>query len=426
MKTKLILFCLFIAISSTGVIAQVQFEDKIQSEAVDYVTAFKDTLNSLSNKSDNSFFKMHCNSMISIIGSKELSYQDKIFIENTYNAFNSDFDPANSKILTTYLNRERPFILSWISPTDGAVSFSWLTPPKDWDPENDYPLYIQLHGFWDVAGDPIQYMTYPFLNNPSYSFAFEDGYLLSPWGRGNLWYQGISEIDIWECMAALEEIVQINPYRKYLSGHSMGGYGAWSIASTSQSVWAALGIHAGALWYNNADLVNATVAENLKDLPTYFVCGTQDGLLSINQAAYGLLENAGNQDIEFVTFEGGHEYLESNVEDMYLWLSYFINDDLETDLDKPKEIWQMENEVRNFPNPVTTTTQILYNVAMNSQVNIGIYDIFGRKIESVVNEVKSQGSYEFSFDASGLNAGIYIIRMKTGSTYSESKMVVVK
>ena len=243
------------------------------------------------------FLRLHCTSIVSVIDSKSsFTTQDSTFLENTYNAFNNQSDPSNAKELSTYIKRQRPFILSWVSPTDGAVSFSWLNPPKNWNPENEYPLYIQLHGLWSVASNSIEYMTYPFLGGASNDSSFEDGYLLSPWGRGNLWYQGISETDIWECMDALENIVQVDPARKYLSGHSMGGYGAWSIASKSPGTWAALGIHAGALWYNNANLVTAGVAEVLKDVPTYFVCGTNDDLLEINQTAYNLLEDAGNPE----------------------------------------------------------------------------------------------------------------------------------
>jgi hypothetical protein len=46
------------------------------------------------------------------------------------------------------------------------------------------------------------------------------------------------------------------------------------------------------------------------DLPTYFVTGTQNGLLSVNQQAYSLLTAVSNQNTIFVTFDGGHEHLD--------------------------------------------------------------------------------------------------------------------
>jgi predicted esterase len=146
--------------------------------------------------------------------------------------------------------------------------------------------------------------------------------LVSPWGRGNLWYRGIAETDIWEGMAAVKALVRVNESRQYLCGHSMGGYGAWHIALRSAGTWAALGIHAGALQYDTSEL-DASAASALRDLPTYFVVGTRDGLLNANRAAYTLLQSLGNPNLAFVTFSGAHDYRQTDVEAMYLWLREF-------------------------------------------------------------------------------------------------------
>jgi pimeloyl-ACP methyl ester carboxylesterase len=125
-----------------------------------------------------------------------------------------------------------------------------------------------------VAQDRLPYLAYPF-SHPGTSFAFEDGYLLSPWGRGNQWYRGIAETDIWEGLNTVKSLLRVDENRQYLCGQSMGGYGAWHIAHRSANVWAALGVHAGALWYDQQE-VTSTVASELRDLPTYFVVGTSD------------------------------------------------------------------------------------------------------------------------------------------------------
>jgi predicted esterase len=69
--------------------------------------------------------------------------------------------------------------------------------------------------------------------------------------------------------------------------------------------------------------VDATVATELRDVPTYFVVGTTDTLLAVNQTAYGLLQAAGNPELAFVTFPGGHDYRSMDVEQMYLWMRQF-------------------------------------------------------------------------------------------------------
>jgi hypothetical protein len=334
----------------------------------DCTTAFKDTLHAVSDRNENVFFKMHCQSMIDVINAKSsFTATDLDFIKNTYFAFNNLADNANAKQLSTYLERKRPFIISWISSTDGQVSFSWLTPPANWDPDKIYPLYVQLHGNWSVASNTIEYMTYPYLNPASASFAFEDGYLLSPWARGNMWYMGISETDIWECIAKLEEHVSINPTRKYLCGHSMGGYGAWHIAHNSSNTWAAVGLHAAAIWYDMSE-VSTYTAQEMKNVPVYFVCGNADSNLSTNQTLLNLLNSAGNQNLSFVTFSGGHDYRQVDVENMYLWMHNFVNDDYTSSTEVKANVNPLK--LSAFPNPFSTKTLIKYSLTITSKVKL--------------------------------------------------------
>jgi hypothetical protein len=421
LKTTLCLLLLVLVIKNTGC---QQYDLNKSVTSIDYVEIFKDTLASLSEKSENDFFRMHCNSILAVINSKStLNKADSTFLANTYNAFINESDTSNAERMSTYLQRRRPLIISWVSPADGTVSFSWLTLPKDWNPENTYPLYVNLHGLWSVAGNSIEYMTYPYLQGPSNSASFEDGYLLSPWGRGNLWYQGIAQTDIWECMAALENVAHIDQDRKYLSGHSMGGFGAWSIASQSPETWAALGIMAGALSYS--PIINKNSAARLKYLPTYFVCGTSDGLLSINQTAYHYLQAAGNEHLQFVTFNGGHDYLEENVLNMYLWMKQFVREDLPTGVIPTGATTQSVPGISCNPNPVSSISNIVYSGKDNLPADIGVYDLEGRLIEKVAKGVQVNGEHTIRYDASGLKPGMYLLRMKSGNLTDETKMVIV-
>jgi predicted esterase len=238
-------------------------------------------------------------------------------------------------------------------------------------------VYVELHGLWDVASEAFRYMSYPYTNSATYNIAFEDGFHLSPWGRGNLWYQGNSKKDIWECIAALDEIAETDSSRKYLCGHSMGGYGAMSIAGNSPDTWAAVGIYAGALLYNPSALSPAVI-NALKDVPVYFVCGTQDHLFSINEEAYSLLEEAGNENIYFTSFNGGHIYRQGDVDAMYMWMRNFVNDNF--------------TAVENHPK---------------------IYDLSGRMIYSVP-ALTAYDNGQYCVNTSELVPGTYIFQLSQG------------
>jgi pimeloyl-ACP methyl ester carboxylesterase len=291
-------------------------------ESIDYRAGLRSALATLRDQSGDPLLRLHFNSVLQVVAAGDRGANaDDQGIKELWTAFTVSSTPHSPRLRESYLDRSRPLTIAWVSPTDGQVSFAWLTLPAHWDPEREYPLYIQLHGFWDVAQDRIPYVAYPY-SHPGTSFAFEDGYLVSPWGRGNLWYRGIAETDIGEGMAVVKALLRVNESRQYLCGHSMGGYGAWHIALRSADTWAALGIHAGALGYDPREL-DASVVAGLRDLPTYFVVGTNDSLLGVDRTAYTLLQNVGNPNLAFVTFPGGHDYRESDVEAMYEWLRRF-------------------------------------------------------------------------------------------------------
>jgi hypothetical protein len=60
------------------------------------------------------------------------------------------------------------------------------------------------------------------------------------------------------------------------------------------------------------------------------------------------------------------------------------------------------------------------------RVQLKVYDILGNEVTTLVNENKSAGSYEISFDASGLSSGIYFYKLQAGSFVETRKMILIK
>ncbi|MEX0719492.1 MAG: chitobiase/beta-hexosaminidase C-terminal domain-containing protein [Balneolaceae bacterium] len=81
---------------------------------------------------------------------------------------------------------------------------------------------------------------------------------------------------------------------------------------------------------------------------------------------------------------------------------------------------------QNYPNPFNPTTNIRYSVADVSDVSLVIYDILGRKVATLVNEVKAPGAYTVNFDASRLGSGAYFYRIDAGDFVSIKKMMLIK
>ena len=68
---------------------------------------------------------------------------------------------------------------------------------------------------------------------------------------------------------------------------------------------------------------------------------------------------------------------------------------------------------QNFPNPFREATTLEYEIPSSSHVEINVYDLNGRLIETLVNSTLPSGNYNLTWDATGKRSGLYVVRMRT-------------
>ncbi len=81
---------------------------------------------------------------------------------------------------------------------------------------------------------------------------------------------------------------------------------------------------------------------------------------------------------------------------------------------------------QNYPNPFNPATRIQYSVAGTQKVMLKVYDVLGREVATLVNELQSPGTYEVNFDGSKLASGIYYYRLQSGNNVAAKKMLMIK
>lgn len=81
---------------------------------------------------------------------------------------------------------------------------------------------------------------------------------------------------------------------------------------------------------------------------------------------------------------------------------------------------------QNYPNPFNPSTQINYSIAKQGFVKISLFDVLGREVKTLVNEVKTPGYYAVEFDGTNLSSGMYFYRMESGSFVDTKKMTLIK
>jgi hypothetical protein len=81
---------------------------------------------------------------------------------------------------------------------------------------------------------------------------------------------------------------------------------------------------------------------------------------------------------------------------------------------------------QNYPNPFNPNSDIRYQLSEPGTVRIAVYDVLGREVVVLVNEMKAPGTYHVRFDASELASGVYLYRMSTGRFVESRKMLLLR
>lgn len=96
--------------------------------------------------------------------------------------------------------------------------------------------------------------------------------------------------------------------------------------------------------------------------------------------------------------------------------------DAESGAERPSELALSQN----YPNPFNPVTKISYDLPEEQHVRLTVYDMLGREVSVLVDEVQAPGSYDASWDASQLSSGVYLYRLESGGQTLTRKMTLIK
>lgn len=87
------------------------------------------------------------------------------------------------------------------------------------------------------------------------------------------------------------------------------------------------------------------------------------------------------------------------------------------------EVFSLE---QNYPNPFNPATKIIYTVPETQQIVIKVFNVLGNEIMTLVDGVKSIGSYTINLDMDGYPSGVYFYNIKTEKFVETKKMILNK
>ena len=90
----------------------------------------------------------------------------------------------------------------------------------------------------------------------------------------------------------------------------------------------------------------------------------------------------------------------------------------------PLNIAQLSLSV--FPNPVRKDISIQYTIPQPIKVNLSIYDVAGRLVNTLINSIQNPGSYQQTFNTQNLSQGVYFVRLHTSDKSIVKKVIFLR
>lgn len=81
---------------------------------------------------------------------------------------------------------------------------------------------------------------------------------------------------------------------------------------------------------------------------------------------------------------------------------------------------------QNYPNPFNPITKMTFDIPKLGLVSLKVFDVLGREVKVILNEIKSPGSYSIDFDASELSSGVYFYRLESKEFTDVKRMILIK
>jgi len=221
---------------------------------------------------------------------------DRMDFRETLKDTNAMLDSL-SKGADPFAARRGEFKKAYLSKVDNTLQPYEVFVPSNYDKSKSFPLIIALHG---MGGDENSYFA-AYAQGAFKLEAEKRGYIVAcPKGRKPAsMYLGDAEKDVMDVLAEMRRDYNIDPDRIYMTGHSMGGYGTWSVAMSHPDVFAAIAPISGG---SNTPAGMAKIAH----IPQLVVHGDTDPTVPVERSRTMVAEGKKlGAEIKYIEVPGG-------------------------------------------------------------------------------------------------------------------------
>ena len=136
-------------------------------------------------------------------------------------------------------------------------------------------------------------------------------------------------------------------------------------------------------------------------------------------------------DIPGLTRDSSHTFTADSTNSQFLCLDYLVDSVAIYKLPCTIGINNIITDQTHFnvyPNPVIENATVRYSISADANVKLDIYNVFGVKVQSLVNTQQQSGEYNFNFNAknNNLKPGMYFISLSVNGKMNVMRIVVME
>ena len=233
--------------------------------------------------------------LVDMVNSGEIS-SDRIDFAAEIKEANVILDALDSTT-DPFVTRRGDFKKAYRSRVDNSFQPYRIFVPSSYNSSKSSALIIALHG---MGGDENSYFD-AYARGAFKIEAERRGYIVAcPKGRKPAsMYVGDAETDVMDVVAEVKRDYNIDPDRIYLTGHSMGGFGTWSVAIDHPDVFAALAPVAGGV-------MNPQAMAKIAHIPQLVVHGDNDKTVPVERSRVMVAEGKKlGVEMKYIEVPGG-------------------------------------------------------------------------------------------------------------------------
>ena len=301
------------------------------------------------------------------------------------------------------------FTMTYTESGTGAIRSFYMDVPNDYDSLKSYPLLYAWHG----AGMPASSM----LANMQVLNTNIKAIICCPDVNGLV---GQQLATMFQTSIQYAERYNINPYKKIITGFSLGGNYAFQIGLGDTTKFQGIIAFSPAI---DASQFTTGMWNNIKGIRMAAIVGTQDAnWTAVNALMLDIKSKGGNlyylpkKDVthDDAVYFSSQEFFD-DYQNCYKYVIGLFNSIGEN---------QAGNNLNMqvYPNPFNNKTEIESREAVNKSLNLTVFDVYGKKVYED-NKNSLIDNEHITLNLENLEPGIYMLMVSDGVCTSSQKIV---